>query len=324
MLNLLKKYKMFIIIAAVPYILYILFMILPSSYKAYLIGDIKEVNKTIEVEINVKNKGTYNSTSVSAITDITLFQKVVFSSMNSCIVMKETTIDTTLTHKELDMRGKIEHDASVNYSIITAYNKAGIALNYEYRGMYVYFIDELSDDLMIGDVILGSSIEEVNELMSNFKIGQEINILRNEEEITVKPKSVNSLLLKYDYYELGEADVKFTIHSSNNQGPSAGFMQTLALYDDLLDEDFTNGLKIAGTGTMRPDEKVGAIGAVNLKIETAHYNKVDIFFAPTANEEEAKEAYRRLKDATKTKMKLVFVDTLDDAIRYLKDLHKVS
>jgi len=101
--------------------------------------------------------------------------------------------------------------------------------------------------------------------------------------------------------------------------------------NQLLDEDLTKGKTIAGTGEMLSDGTVGRIGGADFKIMAADRVGVEIFFVPNdylpdevreknpgilTNYEEA------LKTAEKigTKMKIVPVITIDDALDYLNDL----
>ncbi|HJV30720.1 MAG TPA: S16 family serine protease, partial [Bacillales bacterium] len=106
-------------------------------------------------------------------------------------------------------------------------------------------------------------------------------------------------------------------------GPSAGFMFSLEIYNQLTKEDLTKGYQIAGTGTIASDGKVGPIGGIEQKIIAADKAGAEIFFAP--NEEGSKHSNYR--DALKTakdigtKMKIVPIDTFDDAIKYLNTLH---
>ncbi|MDR4145132.1 PDZ domain-containing protein, partial [Bacillus paranthracis] len=73
-------------------------------------------------------------------------------------------------------------------------------------------------------------------------------------------------------------DVK--INSENIGGPSAGFMFSLEVYNQIVKEDLTRGYKIAGTGTMDAEGNVGQIGGIKHKIVAAHKEDVDIFFYP--------------------------------------------
>ena len=94
-------------------------------------------------------------------------------------------------------------------------------------------------------------------------------------------------------------------------------MTTLAIYDTLIPEDLTNGLKIAGTGTIEEDGSVGEIGGVKYKLAGAERDDADIFFAPTG--ENYEEAIKIKKDKN-YKIKVIEVKTLNDAINYLKSL----
>ncbi|KGN39376.1 hypothetical protein N803_02620 [Knoellia subterranea KCTC 19937] len=77
--------------------------------------------------------------------------------------------------------------------------------------------------------------------------------------------------------------VDVTITAGEVGGPSAGTMFTLAVYDVLTPGDLTGGKRIAGTGTMEPDESVGPIGGIRQKLHGARNGGADYFLAPTDN-----------------------------------------
>ncbi|SDM50950.1 PDZ domain-containing protein [Psychrobacillus sp. OK028] len=121
------------------------------------------------------------------------------------------------------------------------------------------------------------------------------------------------------------------INSEDIGGPSAGLMFTLEILNQLLPEDITKGYKIAGTGEMREDGTVGRIGGIDLKVIAADKKGMEIMFAPndeidptilannpglTSNYEEALKSARKIG----TKMKIVPVKTIDDALAYLDQL----
>ena len=114
-------------------------------------------------------------------------------------------------------------------------------------------------------------------------------------------------------------------------GPSAGLMFTLEILNQLIDEDLSKGYNVAGTGTMQETGEVGRIGGIDLKVVAAHEAGVEIFFAPDdelpeevlknnpslrSNYLEAKEMGEKIG----TKMKIVPVKTVDDALAYLEKL----
>ena len=77
--------------------------------------------------------------------------------------------------------------------------------------------------------------------------------------------------------------VDVTITAGGIGGPSAGTMFTLAVYDVLTPGDLTAGKRIAGTGTMEPDESVGPIGGIRQKLAGAKDGGADYFLAPRDN-----------------------------------------
>ena len=91
-------------------------------------------------------------------------------------------------------------------------------------------------------------------------------------------------------------------------------MLSLTIYDLLVKENLSHGRTIAGTGTIDRYGNVGEIGGVKYKIKGAVKDKADIFFVPKDNYKEAK----KIVDKNKYKLKLVKVNTLKEAIEYLK------
>ncbi|MEG2378915.1 MAG: S16 family serine protease, partial [Bacilli bacterium] len=106
---------------------------------------------------------------------------------------------------------------------------------------------------------------------------------------------------------------------SKESGPSGGLITTLTIYNYLVKEDITNGLKIAGTGTIEPDGSVGEIGGIKYKLAGVVKKKADLFFCPAG--ENYEEAMKE-KKKNKYKIKIIGVETLDEALNYLKNYKK--
>lgn len=100
-------------------------------------------------------------------------------------------------------------------------------------------------------------------------------------------------------------------------GPSAGLTFTLTLIDLLTPEDLTKGHVIAGTGTIRFDESVGAIGGVRQKVYAARAIGADVVLVPAANYEDA-------LTAADGQIQVVSVETLQDALDFLATLQPIS
>ena len=97
-------------------------------------------------------------------------------------------------------------------------------------------------------------------------------------------------------------------------GPSAGLMFTLGILDKVGKSDLTDGKFIAGTGTMDPSGKVGAIGGIPLKMIAARQAGASVFLVPAANCAEA-VAHRPAG------LRLIKVSNLDGALAALHTLH---
>ena len=118
----------------------------------------------------------------------------------------------------------------------------------------------------------------------------------------------------YDY----EVDPKITFTFSNSEsGPSGGFMVTLAIYNQLIDNDISNGLKIAGTGTIDIEGNVGSIGGVKYKLKGAVDSKSDIFLVPAG--ENYKEAIKYQKKYHYD-IKIIGISTFEEAIEKLESM----
>ena len=304
MLKMLKKYKFLLIVLFILFIFTLVITTVRLDYDAYIPGSVDKVGRVVEID-NDEKSDNYYSTSVLYIDRVTIFQKFFFKNMKDGLVYKRSK---NMTTEKDNLQGQIEHYSAIYTSIISAYKAAEKPLDYKFVGMYVY--DTTSSVLSIGNVVTGSSYDECVE---NVKSG-EFEILKNDKKETVKLNSGDKVLLEYACYEINDESIK--VYPSNDGGPSAGLMQALKLYDDLITDDLATNYKVAGTGTIDEDGNVGAIGCVGIKIYTAIYNKCDIFFVPEENREEAEKYLNKMN----TKMKIVYVSTLNEAINYLRGI----
>lgn len=114
----------------------------------------------------------------------------------------------------------------------------------------------------------------------------------------------------------GDPGKSVTIRPGNIGGPSAGLMFALQIYDELTKGDLTGGKVIAGTGTIRPDGTVGAIGGVGQKVAAAVRTGAQVFLAPQRNAAEAARKARLLGAS----LDVIPVANLSDAITRLRGL----
>jgi len=104
------------------------------------------------------------------------------------------------------------------------------------------------------------------------------------------------------------ADLPFpvTIDAGPVLGPSAGLMFALGIYDALTPGPLGRGVKIAGTGTVDPQGRVGPVDGVAQKVIGAEKAGAALFFAPADNAAEARRAASSIR--------VVPVATFDDAL----------
>ncbi len=104
-------------------------------------------------------------------------------------------------------------------------------------------------------------------------------------------------------------DVVYRVDSSV-VGPSAGLVFSLAVYDKITEGNLMGDAIVAGTGTMKPDGSVGAIGGVRQKLAGAERDGATVFLLPLANCSDVGNVA--------TDMRLVPVSTLNNAISALQ------
>ncbi|QHT46546.1 PDZ domain-containing protein [Bacillus sp. SB49] len=239
-------------------------------------------------------------------------------------------------HAQLQMMETSQEAAKV-----VAYEAAGKDIQINYEGVYVMsLVDGMpaEDELEIGDQITevdGKEIKETSDLIdyvSQMKEGDtvKLTIVRGKETIQRDvalapfPDTPDKIGVGISLVTDRSVDVNPAVNvmSGDIGGPSAGLMFSLEIYDQLTEEDMTDGLEIAGTGEINYEGIVGPIGGIDKKVVAASKEGADVFFAP--NEEGRKgsnyEVAKKTAEEIDTDMKVVPVDTFTDALNYLKDM----
>lgn len=247
------------------------------------------------------------------------------------------------TDEEYNVRQLHLMDNSKNHAIKVAYEKAGKKFSYKYLGVYVLDVHEdmpAANVLKAGDQIIqvddlhfDSSQQFINYIATK-KAGDKVRIVYKREEtekratISLQPFKDHpnqvGLGISLDDYTRISTDPTVSINSEQIGGPSAGLMFSLEIYNQLTKGDLTKGYQIAGTGTIDEEGKVGPIGGIEQKIVAADKSGADIFFAPNENgaaHSNYQDALIAAKDID-TKMKIVPVDSFEEAVTYLEQLKK--
>ncbi|WP_102271566.1 SepM family pheromone-processing serine protease [Cytobacillus massiliigabonensis] len=303
-------------------------------------GMAKELEPIIEVENGFDEQGSFMLTTVRmGRANIYSYAIAKLSKYQEIFPIKAIRNENE-TDKEYNVRQLHLMATSKLAAIETAYKKAGIPIEYDYNGVFVLNVMpgmpaegklEAGDRIFKVDGNEFESSEQFIQYVSGKSAGDEVTfaIDRNEEINEVK---IPLKLLK----ETGKAGVgitlvddkeivvtpNVTINSEDIGGPSAGFMFSLEIYNQLTEEDLTRGYPIAGTGTIDLNGNVGPIGGIEQKIIAADKAGAEIFFAPNekgASDSNYRAAVKTAKDI-KTKMKIIPIDTFDEAITYLMNL----
>ncbi|MEH7093199.1 SepM family pheromone-processing serine protease [Neobacillus vireti] len=304
-------------------------------------GMAKELEPIITVDDGYKEEGSFMLTTVRmgraniySYLEAKMRKYEELYPLNMILTDKET--EDEYNARQLHMMAGSKLNA-----IEVAYRKAGLPVKYKYKGIYVVQVVPgmpAEGKLQAGDRIFkvdGNSFpssEKFIDYVSKKQAGDKITLtyLRNKKTNTV---SVSLQKFKEDPTKIGIGislvddkaiivDPKVKVRTDEIGGPSAGLMFSLEIYNQLTSEDLTRGYQIAGTGTIDEQGNVGPIGGIEQKIVAADKAGAEIFLAP--NEKGSKTSNYRdaLKTARdiKTKMKIVPVDTFDEAVQYLKKL----
>lgn len=231
----------------------------------------------------------------------------------------------------------IERDsrAEMAGSKVTATAAALSYLGYEFEE--IYFISRVRDysdaqgKLEPGDRILivdGDSIGEIEEIRSAYsdkeigdvieieverlvngeerRVVEQIRLVSNQEPGADPERPAIGILVgttaKFP------VDIDFNIRGVG--GPSAGLIFAVGVVEKMTPEDLLRGRKVAGTGSISPDGRVGAIGGIEEKMIGASRKGATIFLAPRANCADIKHIPEGLK--------VIPVSTLSEAIAALR------
>ena len=229
--------------------------------------------------------------------------------------------------KEIDFRNKIMLDNSINNAMFVAYKEAGKEINVISKRTVV--IGTMFDNgLKIGDEILevnGKEVENIStvkEVINESNIGDIIHFKikrkSKDRDIDIKIKEYNHekvigvvIVTNYEYETSPVIKMRFRKKES---GASGGMMMALSIYCTLSGEDLLKGRNVAGTGTIENDGTIGEISGIKYKIIGAYRKHMDIVLVPSGNYKEAIKVVKKKK----YNMKVVKINTLRDAIDYLK------
>lgn len=309
-------------------------------------GEAKILNEVIEVEEGYHDEGTFMLTTIRMGQANTVNYVWSLISDRRELIPEDQIRPEGETDEQYHHRQMMMMTGSQELAVLVAYEQAGAEAYFENYGVLVSSIIPGMDaegKLEIGDRIVainGEEVLEVNtllDMLGELDIGEEVDItVEREEETEVISLTVNNFPEDLDPDgERGGVGIanpvtdrvlvnKPAVEIDTDQigGPSAGLMFTLEIYNQLVEEDITHGLQIAGTGSISEEGIVGRIGGIRQKIYAAHDAGADIFFVPDENGAAGSnyESARETAEAIGTEMDIVPVNTFSDALEYLEDL----
>lgn len=320
-----------------------------SAYKLpfyiYKPGDAGALNPIVDVEKGYESEGDMHLVTVRG-GQATPIQYVIAKFLPHHDIhpiekiRPEGVTEEQYFHVQLQMM-----EGSQEKAIVVAYTAADKKIDIQYHGVYVVTtIKGMPADgiLKSGDRIVGmdgKTIEKSDDLIKYIEGKQagdtiKLEIVRGKKSIT-KEIELEAFEEKENKIGIGirlvndrsvEVDPDVTFSSGNIGGPSAGLMFSLEIYDQLIKKDLTSGYQIAGTGEIDYEGNVKRIGGIDKKVIAADDEGCKIFFAPNENGAKASnyEVAKKTAEEIGTDMKIIPVDTFEEALHYLQDLKPKS
>lgn len=304
--------------------LFILFLLFYIELPYYINAPGSLINLKDKTNIENKLSGSYNMTYVTEYKANILNYVLSYFIPNWDLEKKAEVILSNETEEDISNRSHLLLKEGNQVAIINAYRLANKEINIKNSTNYVTYVDELAnstlnvgDEIKMFDDIEVSDLTDIRKIINNKNYGDIVKIetqdgiksatiinFENEKKIGISISTI---------YEL-ETDIEFKF-KNNESGSSGGLMTTLYIYNSLIDEDLTKGKIVSGTGSIDINGNIGEIGGVKYKLIGAVKEKADIFFVPYENYEEA----IKVKKENNYDIDIVLVNTLEDAVNYLKD-----
>lgn len=303
------------------------------------------------------DKGVFMLTTVR-VSDATIFSYLMtFVRPYDELRMKTELLRKDETEQEYSQRQEVNMLSSQSSALQAAYHKLGIPYKIMNDGVVVVQVFKnypANEVLQAGDYIVKvddtpiEQSQELQKLLQSKKAGDTVAVSYKRKQVTrvaqikleALPADEGASAAKTEERRAGlgivpatvqtiktdDESKQVTIKAGEIGGPSAGFMFSMEIINRLLPEDITKGYTIAGTGTINEKGAIGVIGGIQHKIIAADKAGADIFFAPkdevsaaTGNIPNYSDAVKRAEEIH-SRMKVVPVATLDDAMNYLSAL----
>ncbi len=279
-------------------------------------GGLIAIEERIILEESFAVDGSLSSVFIYSLDEHTLLLRALAQGVPGVQVIDQSPAAIDLPGSELNLRGRLLYESSITASLIQAFQAANMEIVTEFVGLRVVF-NYNDSPIRIGELLttvdtlpitsLAMFVEYIED-KETITLNEGFQISRREDGffgMTVAEEAV-----------IVETQIGYSIIEQNVQGGSGGLMQTLSLYNRLIETDITKGLNIAGTGTMSVSGTVGPIGGVRQKVIAAAREGVDVFLVPLEDYDDALAELHLLRSS----MQLIAVETFSDAVEALDDL----
>jgi len=317
---------------------------IPAPYFIAEPGIAVKLRSIISVEGGYKENGDFMLTTISmgqANLGYYIYSHFI---PNKEYIPSKNVLNKDEDPEQYEKRQLLVMKQSQDDAIIAAFRQTKTPIEIKQNGILVVGVIKgmpAEKSLKVGDVIKQIDHQPIQKLedflivINKKKAGDSvvIDFLRNGKivEQNIQLVSLNAdgetkQRVGLGFYPNEEREIltskKVTLHTEEIGGPSAGFMFTLEIMNQLTPFDLTRGYQIAGTGTITPDGRIGQIGGAKLKVHAAAEAGAEIFFVPRdiqPNDMNQKEVERENQKLEKP-MRIVPVSNIEEALLFLQKL----
>jgi PDZ domain-containing protein len=304
-------------------------------YYAFRPGSVRDTSTLITVKgaktYKAEGSVSYTTVSLRSVTGFELFTGWLDKDVD---IMSR---DDVLGPRNADQNRRLNlalMDTSKQVATQVALEKLGYHVDVSVAGEIVLEVekDSPADGVMkAGDTIVAIGGEKIDDpddltrLLGNDKPGDEVkvtiqpfNTTKHKDvtlELAPKPDDPDHGMMGVKVQPTGvqfDFPFKVSFDTGDVGGPSAGLAFTLGLIDELTPGELTGGVPVAVTGEIHSDGSVGPVGGTGQKAAAVRRAGIGVFLVPSADYAAAKQHAG--------KVKIVKVDTLDEALKALADL----
>jgi PDZ domain-containing protein len=186
------------------------------------------------------------------------------------------------------------------------------------------------DELVSIDGTQIKTLDDLRPILARHKAGDNVEVAFNRPgksgvqkgtvQLIQSPDDKTRVIIgfyPFDTTEVGASPFPVVIDTAGIGGPSAGLAFTLTLIDELTPGELTGGQRVAVTGTIDVDGKVGAIGGLPQKASAVKQTGTKYFIVPAS---QSKEEIAAARAVVGDSVQIIPVATLDEALTALAKL----